>query len=149
MVIDDISNGERVPFGVAGIEADTESISSDDTEIPLEKAAQVPTEDLVRPHEEQLLGNLGDNPSCTATSEVHERPEFEQRKTAVSRKFQQRGLLDEDDDASNVIEINRDEFYSSDSDRSTDSVTQISESEYQRGIDDGIIVGHIYQKSQI
>ncbi|RYP45981.1 hypothetical protein DL768_007763 [Monosporascus sp. mg162] len=143
IVIDDISNGEIAPFDVAGIEADTESISSDGTENPLEIATQDPTEDpialrAVHPYEEQLLRNLGNNPSCIATSEVYDRPGLEQRKTAVSGKDQRRRLLDGDDDASGVIEINRDEFYSSDSDRSTDSLAHITESEYQRGIDEGM-----------
>ncbi|RYP67367.1 hypothetical protein DL770_008637 [Monosporascus sp. CRB-9-2] len=143
MVIDDVSNDEIAPFDVAGMNADTESISSDGTEIPLEIATQDPTEDPIslramHPYEEQLLRNLGDNFFRTATSEVYDRPEFEQRKTAVSGKNQRRRSLDGDDDASSVIEINQDEFYSSDSDRSTDSLTHITESEYQRGIDEGM-----------
>ncbi|RYP17992.1 hypothetical protein DL765_004211 [Monosporascus sp. GIB2] len=137
LMVDDILNDEAAPFDVAGIESDTESISSDGTEIPLKIATQGPTEDpvaprAVHPYEEQLLRNLGDNPFRTATSEAYHRPEFDQPKTVVSGKNQRRQLLDGDDDASSVIEITRDEFYSSDSDRSTDSLTQINPSKALR-----------------
>jgi hypothetical protein len=87
----------------------------------------------IYPHEEQLLGNSGNNPPYTTTPEIHESLGFRQHNTATPYIFQNIGLFDKDND---VVEINQDKFYSSDldSDCSTNSLIQISWPEYQQAI---------------